>query len=55
VIGRICVESSSATSRARTPAPTSNGSCATASSNRGKAYATTSGASPSAAPSFPTR
>jgi hypothetical protein len=47
------VESSSVTSKAPTHAPTSSGSCATASNSRGRACASTSGASPSAAPSFP--
>jgi hypothetical protein len=51
--GRTCAESSSTTSRARTPVLTSNGICATASNNRGNACATTSAASPSVALSFP--
>jgi hypothetical protein len=53
-IGQICVESSSKTSRAHTPATTSNGSCATANRSRGKACVTTSDTFPSAAPSFAT-
>jgi hypothetical protein len=46
-------EFSSATSRARTPALASSGSCETASKSWGKACASISNASPSVAPSFP--
>jgi hypothetical protein len=51
--GRTCVERSSATSRAHTPAPASSGSYTTAGSSQGKVCVTTSGASPGVAPSSP--
>jgi hypothetical protein len=40
--GPTCAGSSSGTSKARTPAPARSGSCATATSSRGRAYVSTS-------------
>jgi hypothetical protein len=54
-IGQICVESLSATSRARTPAPASSGSCTAASRSWERVCATTSLTYPSVAPSSPAR